>query len=147
MILFATPDFGAGGLICGALGIVWLIVLLFVLAGSVKGVRLLKTDARCKRLLGILVILASAATPLLCCFGPREVVRINYGNYPLGAYPNGKIKKGMSQEDVIEVLGTPHERINKADGETWCYWLDSFGMGLFWVYFDANGRVIGAYGN
>jgi hypothetical protein len=147
MILFATPDFGAGACIWGLLGFVWLLVLLLVFVGFGYGAKLLGSGSRSVRRRGILLLLACLATPLLCFFGPREVVRLTHGNYPLGAFPNGKITKGMSREEVLEIVGTPHERENQADKETWYYWLDSFGISLFWVYFDADGRVTGAYGN
>jgi SmpA / OmlA family len=147
MILFATPDFGAGACIWGLLGIVWLLVLLLVLVGFEYGAKLLGSGSRSVRRLGILLLLLCLATPLLCYFGPRQVVRLTHGNYPLDGFRNRKITQGMSRDEVLEVLGTPHERGNQADEEKWYYWLDSFGIGLFWVYFDADGRVTGAYGN
>ena len=112
MILFASPDFGAGACICGLLGIVWAVVLLLVFVGFGYGAKLLGSESRRAKRLGILLMVACLATPLLCCFGPRELIRLRHGNYPLGAYPNGKIANGMSQEEVIEILGTPHERLN-----------------------------------
>jgi outer membrane protein assembly factor BamE (lipoprotein component of BamABCDE complex) len=77
--------------------------------------------------------------------GPSQVVRAIYGNYPLGYHPGGKIKEGMSVDQVVAILGTPHERHTQGDEEHWYYYIDSFGMTLFGVDFDSQGRVVRTY--
>lgn len=147
MVIFATPDFGASGGILLLLLIVWAIVLLFVLVGIVRGIRLLGNESPKRRRNGFLLIVMSSLVPFLCCVGPSQVVRLVYGNYPLGSYPNNKIKQGMTRDEVEAVLGRPHEQFKQDDGESWYYWLDSFGIGYFGVRFDPDGRVAGTHGN
>ena len=72
---------------------------------------------------------------------------MEYGNYPLGSYPNGKITEGMTRDEVSAVLGSPHERFTSDDEESWYYWIDSFGIGYFCVRFGPEGRVTGTHGN
>jgi outer membrane protein assembly factor BamE (lipoprotein component of BamABCDE complex) len=79
--------------------------------------------------------------PFLCCLGPRQAFRIAYGNYPIGSYRNGKIKEGMTADEVLAILGTPHERSVQADGENWIYWIDSFTLDWYSVSFGPDGRV------
>src|SRR5947209_16578287 len=96
---------------------------------------------------GLVLVLVSGAVPLCCCLLPPVVVRITYGNYPLGSYPNGKIREGMTRDEVAAILGSPHERFRRDDEESWYYWLDSFGIGYFGVHFGSEGRVTGTHGN
>jgi outer membrane protein assembly factor BamE (lipoprotein component of BamABCDE complex) len=72
---------------------------------------------------------------------------LEYGNYPLGSYPNGKITQGMTKDEVEAILGSPHERFKRDDEETWYYWLDSFRIGFFGVRFGPDGHVTGTHGN
>ena len=53
----------------------------------------------------------------------------------------------MSGEEVVAILGNPHERYLKNGGENWLYWIDSFGLGWFGVDFGPNGYVVRTYGN
>jgi hypothetical protein len=147
MVIFATPDFGASGAILLLLLIVWAIVFLFALIGISRGIKLLGSDSPKRRKNGFLLIAVSGLIPLLCCVGPSHVIRLVYGNYPLGAYPNNKIKKGMTRDEVEAILGTPHEQFKRDEEERWYYWLDSFGMGYFGVHFGPDGRVEGTHGN
>jgi hypothetical protein len=147
MFVFATPDFGAAGGIACVLFIVWAIVLLVVMLGVAAGMRRVNSDSSQKRRTGVILLLASCLLPVACCLGPPQVFRLNYGSYPLGSYPDGKIQKGMTAEEVIAVLGEPHDRFKGDDDERWYYWLDSFGMGWFGVHFGPDGRVQSTYGN
>jgi outer membrane protein assembly factor BamE (lipoprotein component of BamABCDE complex) len=88
----------------------------------------------------------SGSIPLCCCLGPPHVIRLEYGNYPIGRFPND-IRPGMSAEEVVATLGTPHERHSRGDVDSWFYWIDSFGLGWFGVDFGPDGRVTHTYGN
>lgn len=83
----------------------------------------------------------------MCCQGPPHLIRLFYGNSPIGSYPSNKIKEGMSAEEVVAILGTPHERHDSSEGESWYYWIDSFGITWFAVWFGPDGRVVGTRGN
>lgn len=144
MVLFATPDFGASGVLVLFVLIAWAIVLAFVGIGVVCGS---KIAAQGRRAMGFVCVGISLVVPLMCCFGPPHAIRLMYGNYPLGRYPNGVISEGMTPDDVIARLGTPHERTQRNDRESWYYWLDSFGIGYFGVNFGPDGRVTGTHGN
>jgi outer membrane protein assembly factor BamE (lipoprotein component of BamABCDE complex) len=82
-----------------------------------------------------------------CCLGPPLVVRLVYGNYPIERYPNGKITEGMTGDEVVATLGTPHERFKQHDGERWYYCVDSFGMSHFAVIIGPDGRLKYAHGS
>jgi hypothetical protein len=116
MILFATPDFGTGAMIAVILLIVWAVVLALVAVGLVWGAWLLRRTRPGARKYGGLLILVSGAVPFFCCLAPPCAIRVTYGNYPIGSYPDGKIQEGMSAEEVKEILGTPHERGGEATG-------------------------------
>src|SRR5262249_55290485 len=134
IVIFATPDFGAGAATIGCfLLIVWAIVLVFFLVAVARGIMLLKNNSTKSRVYGVLLILVSGIVPLSCCLGPPHVVRLCYGHYPLGSYPSDKVKEGMTTDEVLAALGPPHERDKNADGERWYYWIDSFGMYWFAV--------------
>ena len=146
-MIFATPDFGASGGIVLVLMIVWAVVLALVAAAILWGMKLLRSMSRTTRTVGFLLILVSGLVPFGCCFGPSHVVRFIYGNYPLKHYPTGKIKEGMSPDEVLAILGTPHQRYKRSDGESWYYWLDSFDINWFGVQFGPDGRVTSTHGN
>jgi hypothetical protein len=146
MMIFATPDFGTGAYLALILLIVWVVVLALVVFGILRGARLLNNGAAKDRKYGILLIVMSGLIPLLCCLGPPEVVRIVYGNYPIGQYPSN-IREGMSADEVLATLGSPHERFQENDGEHWYYWIDSFGIHWACVDFGSDGRVSHTHGN
>ena len=146
-MLFATPDFGAGATVSGLLCLAWAVVFVLIALGIGWGSKLLRSESPKARMSGLLIVLVSGMVPVSCCLGPPHAVRIVYGNYPLGSYPNGKIKEGMTKDEVAAILGSPHERFIRADEESWYYWLDSFGIGYFGVRFGPEGRVTGTHGN
>lgn len=146
-MIFATPDFGTSAAVACFVLVVWAFVLLFAGLGVVKGLRLLHTDSSRARRCGVLLLLASVLLPLSCCLGPAQLVRLSYGNYPLGSYPNGKVKEGMTADEVVATLGRPHERHKGGEGESWYYWIDSLGLYWFAVDFGPDGRVEGTHGN
>jgi hypothetical protein len=147
-MIFATPDFGASAGISCCVFFVWAVVLVGVSFGIGWGVRLLKNQSLKVRRAGLLLVVASGLVPFLCCFGPPQVIRLVYGNYPIGSYPSNKINEGISEDEVLEILGRPHERIKRGDdGERWYYWIDSFGISWVCVRFGPEGRVTGTHGN
>jgi len=148
MPIFATPDFGASGVIVLIVLVVWLVVLIAVTIGLVKGWRLLHSEQADESRRGLLILLVSIATPLCCCQGPQYLVRIAYGNFPLGRYPNNMIEEGMTSDQVRALLGSPHERVTGYEGtEHWYYWIDSFGVRYFAVSFNSASQVDGTGGN
>jgi hypothetical protein len=147
MTTFATPDFGASASISLFLLIVWATVLLLVSIGIVKGIRLYNRGSPKVRKYALVLILVSGLVPLFCYLVPPHVVRLIYGNYPIGSYPNNKIKEAMSTDEVAVILGSPHKRFKEDDGEHWYYWIDSFGIRWFGVRFGPDGHVVGTHGN
>jgi hypothetical protein len=146
-MLFATPDFGAGAFVWGLLCLAWAVVFVMVASGIAWGTKLLRSESPKARKYGLLFVLVSGIIPLGCCLLPPVAVRITYGNYPLGSYPNGKITEGMTRDEVSTILGSPHERYRRDDEDSWYYWIDSFGIGYFGVRFGPEGRVTGTHGN
>jgi hypothetical protein len=69
------------------------------------------------------------------------------GNYPIGSFPKNKIKEGMTADEVVAILGVPHERYKQDDTENWYYRIDSFGIDWLAVQFSPDGRVVGTHPN
>jgi SmpA/OmlA family protein len=145
MVIFATPDFGAGAFVAGIVMLAGAITLILVAAGFIGGAILLRSRSIIVRRVGWFVLLGSAAVPPLCCVVPPYIIRVEYGNYPIGDYADDKVHEGMSQDEVAAALGTPHERFKVQDGEAWYYWCDSFGIRWSCVRFGADGRVTRTY--
>jgi hypothetical protein len=142
MAILATSDYGTGAAIGLLLLIVWAFVLLFVVVALVMGIRAVKrgsSSQRKKR--GVLLLLLSGIVPSCCYLGPPHLVRLGYGNYPVGRDAESQIKKGMTRDEVTAIVGTPHEQHD----DVWYYWLDSFGIRYFRVFFDDEGRVTSTY--
>ena len=147
LVVFATPDFGSGASIACLWLLVWAAVLVFVVVGIARGVALLQSESHVVRRRGLILLLGSASVPLFCCLAPPCGIRIVYGNYPLMSRPDGKVKEGMSTDEVTAALGTPHERFKEKDGESWYYWIDSMGINSFRVSFGPDGRVTDTWSN
>jgi hypothetical protein len=148
MTIFATPDFGAAGAIALVLLVVWAVVLAFVVLGIRRRGQKFRSESPADHKCGLLLLLGCAVVPLLCWQGPPHAVRLAYGNYPLGRYPNRLIEEGTLSDEVRRILGGPHERVAGYEGtESRYYWIDSFGARYFGVQFDSNGRVTGTHGN
>ena len=94
-----------------------------------------------------MIILASILAPVFCCVGPPHLFRLAYGSYPIGSYPNGKIKEGMSPAEVEAILGKPHDCTKFGKEERWLYWIDPYGIRWFGVHFGADQHVASTYGN
>jgi ABC-type dipeptide/oligopeptide/nickel transport system permease component len=141
MVIFATPDFGAGAAIAGIVLLAWAATLVVVVGGVIVGASLLRSKALFFKRGGMILLLASLSVPLFCCLGPPCLIRVAYGNFPIGSFPYNKIKEGMAPEEVIAVLGPPHERVMTGNGENWYYWRDSFDINWVCVEFGTDGRV------
>ena len=146
-MIFATPDFGTGAALSLCLAIVYATVFGLVVVGVLWRTRLLEKSLPTARKFGVFLMLACGVAPLFCCLAPPIAVRIVYGNYPIGRYPNKEIQDGMSADEVQATLGRAHERCTQHDGEQWYYWIDAYGIRWFCVRFGPEGRVTGTHGN
>jgi len=147
MIIFATPDFGASGFVALFWLIVYVAIIVFAFVGVVMGAKLLAKESPKVRKTGLALILAGGMVPLFCCLGPPYITRVLKGNYPIKRYPDNKITRGMTRDEVVTILGSPHERYKQGDEDHWYYWIDSFGISWFGVNFGPDGQVIVTYGN
>ena len=149
MFVFAAQDFGASGIIVVLVLIAWAVVVLLAAGGVLYGLQLLqRRSSRARKVAGGLLVAVSCLLPIFCYFAPRYLVRLEYGNYPIGRYPSNQIKAGMSNSEVMAMLGPPHERYKESvDGETWIYWIDAYGTHWFGVDFGPDEHVTNTYGN
>jgi hypothetical protein len=141
-VIFAAPDFGAGGMVVLILCGVGLAVLGVSIAAITRGRVLLCRPPPARRWSGVVLILAGLLLPVCCCMSPSVLFRLHHDTPPLGRYPNGVINEGMSPEEVRTLLGSPHQ-IDDRDPQrvTSLYWLDAIELGWFMVTFDADGKV------
>lgn len=146
-LLLATPDFGASVIIVLFLMVAWAILLVLVGVGIFAGIRLRRRESGRAKTVGLLIIVASVLAPVVCYVAPPHLFRLAYGSYPIGSYPNGRIKEGMSPAEVKAILGTPHERTQYGHDEHWLYWIDPYGIRWFGVQFGADQQVTSTYGN
>lgn len=57
--------------------------------------------------------------------------------------PRWRVAIGMSQDEVSERLGTPHNTRKRSDGaQTWEYYCGVIGLGVLGIEFDVRGNVI-----
>lgn len=146
-MLFASPDFGAGGTIVFVLFVICLFITAGVIVGLVKAVKLLRRNSAVSRLSGVVLLLACVTVPLSCWFAPGHLFRTRHGNDPLGHYPIGVVKEGMTRDEVRGLLGNPHQVHSLHGEESWSYYLDPFGIDWFGVSFGPDGRVISTGGS
>jgi hypothetical protein len=147
MVIFATPDFGVTGFIMLFWIIIGCIVLLLSVVGIIFGVRLLGSRSSTHKLLGCILFVVSGLLPVASYLTPSLIFHQSYGNDPIGHYPSGKIQNGMSFDQVVSILGTPHQRTKNTHGEMWLYWIDSFEVQWVGLDFGPDGHVINMYGN
>ena len=115
MAVFAASDFGTSGIIVVIVLIAWAVVVLLAVLGVLCGTQLLRgKSSAAKKTAGGLLLAVSCLVPIFCYFAPPYVVRLEYGNYPLGSYPSHRIKQGMSTCEVMSLLGPPHGASRKA---------------------------------
>ena len=88
--------------------IAWVVVLAISVGGIILGTRLL---GRGSSKLGWMLVLASCFLPVFCYVAPPHLFRFAYGSYPLKSRPDkNRIEEGMSGDEVMAILGPPHER-------------------------------------
>jgi hypothetical protein len=147
-MIFATPDFGAGGAIVLVLLVICLFVLTVTVLGIVCGANLVRRPSRGSRRVGWALVLVGVLLPVVCFCGPSVLFRLNHDNPPLGHYPNGVIQEGMSADEVRALLGNPHE-VSERDRERvgWWYWLDAIELDWFLVTFGPDGKVTSTSGS
>jgi SmpA / OmlA family len=77
---------------------------------------------------------------LSCCLGPPMICRLSYGRW--GDYGDfSRVKPGMTPEQVIDLVGPPHERIDRGGYESWTYREGFIGLPTHGVTFTAEGVV------
>jgi len=78
------------------------------------------------------------------CVLPGELFKLRYGHYPIKnvyAYKN-RVSKGMTQTQVLTIVGQPEAVRTQPQGQTWIYHTDSLDIaGPLIIDFDAEGRV------
>ncbi len=142
-MIFATPDFGAGGLIMLVVSAIFVAALVVAAIGIGWGLFLRKrADAKGRRW-GMVVIIGSVMLPISCCSGPSVIFRLTHETPPLGRYPNGVIEAGMTPDEVRARLGPPHHLYLGS----WMYYLDPIEVRYFMVSFGPDGNVNGTGGN
>ncbi len=146
MSLFATPDFGTGGMLAlfvlGVYGVAFLLAVLAFRHGS----WLREKGPPEERRRGLALMLAGALPLLCCCLVPAPLHRLTHGHFPIGGQA-GRVTSGMTAQEVLALLGRPWARDERDDGEWWYYHADSFGIHWVCIHFDAEGRVTGQHGN
>jgi hypothetical protein len=125
-----------------------LAVLGVSVACIVRGVILLRQPPTSRRWSGVALILAGLVLPACCCTAPSALFRLHHDTPPLGHYPSGVVKEGMSSDEVRALLGNPHQ-VSNTDPQrvTWLYWLDAIELGWFMVVFGPDGKVAHTGGN
>jgi hypothetical protein len=147
-LIFATPDFGAGGMIVLILGGVGLVVVCITILCIRQGMLFLQRPAPARKWPGVVLILSGLLLPICCCSGPSVLFRLRHETPPLGRYPNGVIREGMSPDEVRARLGVPHQ-VFEGDPErvTFLYWLDAIELSWLMVSFGPNGKVANTAGD
>lgn len=96
--------------------------------------------AVCLTIFGMLTTLLLAA-----CLIPPVMFRLTHGRGPLSweEYRQAGNARGLTADQLRELLGEPHLRYDEADGEeSWYYWGDSYGFGYVGIRFGRDGQVI-----
>lgn len=89
-----------------------------------------------------LVAFMLATVVLSVWFLPGLLIRVVYGDFPIGQPTKYRIVVGMTREEVLAVLGPPHERYSGTGAEeTWCYRCYALNVSTYAIYFDGHGRV------
>jgi outer membrane protein assembly factor BamE (lipoprotein component of BamABCDE complex) len=113
----------------------------------ITGARYLVRGPVRQRRVGWALLLASLLLPASCWVVPSLVFRLTHGTGPIGDLPYRTVREGMTPEQVIAILGPPHDRHSGDDGEHWYYSKDSFGIDWFKVEFDPQARVRTTWSN
>jgi hypothetical protein len=96
-----------------------------------------------------LTIFGVLTTLLVACLIPPVLFRLAHGRAPLSAekYQRAWNTKGLTANQLRELLGEPHDRYDEDNGgETWYYWGDSYGVGYVGIRIGPDGRVESTWG-
>jgi hypothetical protein len=144
-MLFATPDFGAGGFILLIIvGIVLAVSAVSMLA-IFRGIDMCLEEPRVRRWLGVASICLGIALPLCAFCGPSVLFRLQHATPPIDDVPSDLIQEGMSSEEVQARIGPPHEiESYNPSYVKWVYWRDAIRFESYSVFFDkTRGAVKG----
>jgi hypothetical protein len=142
MIVFASPNLGAGGsatlFLC-----YWATALVLVgVSLRLSGLRLVSVNPR-RRRSGIFLFVATILLSVGFYLAPPHLCRLVTGHYPLDSLRTGPIDRGMTMAQIAAALGEPGSRNRQDDGtEWWDYGNDAYGLYCTIVSFGADGRVI-----
>ncbi len=130
---------------CVVLGTL-LAVLITIFIGVLRAAFLLRKPSITDRRKGIRTYYACALLtillPFTCCSGPGFLFRVYHDKPPLGYRPSVFEIRGWSSEQVLAVLGAPHE-VRQQNGQVyWVYWQDSIELNSLLVEFGKDGKVI-----
>ena len=142
-MLFASPDFGAGGLVILVIaGIVIAVSAVSILA-FFKGIDMCLEKPAIRRRRGVATICAGVALPLIAFCGPSVLFRLQHATPPITDDQIGLVQEGMSPEDVQALIGPPHavESYNSSY-VTWVYRRDAIYFETYSVYFDNKSGVV-----
>lgn len=94
---------------------------------------------------GCFTILAfPTALLLVACLLPPIIFRANHGRGPISGwqYRQAWNAEGMTVDEVLQILGEPHDRVVEDDGsERWYYWGDSYGLGYVGLKIGPDRKV------
>jgi len=147
-MIFATPDFGAGGCVLLVLAGVVLATLVLSLLAFFRGIDWCREKPPNRRWLGVLSISVGILLPICTCCGPSILFRLQHDTPPIADVPIGLIREGMSPGEVRAILGPPHliETYHPPDVK-WTYWRDAIRLGWYVVFFGEDGTVKAAHGD
>ena len=139
-------QFGEVACVCCAGAMLLNVVALWVLVIR-YGDRLRRRESPRARRVGTALVAVCCLLPFAVYYGPSLYTRATLGRWPLGTYPNGVIREGMTRDEVHALLGEPNNRDEWPDREAWYYSIDAMGASYFSVHFSAEGRVMSTGGD
>jgi hypothetical protein len=146
-VLFATPDFGAGGVVILILVGIIVVVSAMSIVAFFRGIDLC-LEKPTRRWLGIVLIGAGVALPLCTFCGPSLLFRLQHATPPIAEVPTGLIQEGMSPDEVRALLGPPHVVESYHSSQVkWLYWRDAIRLEWYSVWFGTDGKVTSAGGS
>lgn len=84
--------------------------------------------------------IVSMALVLSCCLIPPIVNRLLYGRWGTSR-DFSHVKPGMTPEQMIDLVGPPHERIDRSDYKSWTYREGFLGLPTYGITFTEDGVV------
>ena len=122
-------------------------IVVLSLVGIRVGGRLRRRESARSQRGGTALVAVCCLVPFAAYYGPSLYTRVTLGRFPLGCYPYGVIREGMTRDEVQTRLGTPNDRYECNEEERWLYSIDALGADYFCVAFRADGRVKRTCGN